>query len=199
MYYIRASGTSSSRLRNDIHWSLTNPWVLPLIDHHLQQLKSVCFNDANLFLYESQIFKFCGSKFFLFCIFYYNLFIEVWLFFSAFYPLGNEIKILDRYFSNIFWPLFFKYFVTVNFSNKFGPLNFKYFLNVIFQIFSDGYFSNIFWPLLLSLTFVVGKMRSWWSFVTISLLILICDVADRLVFPCQRNIRFYFVDRSSYD
>lgn len=82
-----------------IDHSLTNLWVLPLIDHH-HHIFTTALNDANLFCsMKAKIFKFCGSKFFLFffllfCIFYYNLLIEVWL--TFFFDLWCRWSVCQR-------------------------------------------------------------------------------------------------------
>jgi len=57
--------------------------------------------------------------------------------------VSGRNKFFNIYFSNIFWPLFFKYFLTVIFQifsdryflKSFCPLFFKYFLTVNFKYF----------------------------------------------------------------
>lgn len=68
-----------------IDHSLTNLWVLPLIDHH-HHIFTTALNDANLFCsMKAKIFKFCGSKFyFFFCFAYFIIICSLrsdWLFF----------------------------------------------------------------------------------------------------------------------
>lgn len=71
-----------------IDHSLTNLWVLPLIDHH-HHIFTTALNDANLFCsMKAKIFKFCGSKFyFFFCFAYFIIICSLrsdWLFFFWF-------------------------------------------------------------------------------------------------------------------